>query len=59
MFMDLLYKEQGMGWHGRFSVHNVLFLDFHAEAKFMDTRSFVGPGWFVENYFNIMDFYKY
>lgn len=59
MYIDLVRKQQRIGWHGRFSVHNALFLDFHAEAKFMDTRTFVGPGWFVENYFNIMDYYKY
>jgi prepilin-type N-terminal cleavage/methylation domain-containing protein len=52
-------QQQVNGWHGRFSTHNMLFLDFHAESKFVDTRQYYGPGWFVENYFDIMDYYKY
>jgi prepilin-type N-terminal cleavage/methylation domain-containing protein len=59
MFIDLMYGQQNTGWHGRFSTHNMLFLDFHAESKFTDTRVYSGPGWVVENYFNIMDYYKY
>jgi prepilin-type N-terminal cleavage/methylation domain-containing protein len=59
MYMDLFHGRQSAGWHGRFSAHNVLFLDFHAETRFMDTRSYHGPGWVVENYFDIMDYYRY
>lgn len=59
MYMDLVSGRQNLGWHGRFSTHNALFLDFHAETRFMDTRSYHGPGWVVENYFDIMDYYRY
>ena len=59
MFMDMSREQQNRGWHGRFSVHNALFLDFHAEARYMDTRSDRGVGWFVENYISIMDYYRY
>jgi len=59
MYFDLSHKEQTTGWHGRFSTHNLLFLDFHAEAKYVDTRQYYGAGWFAENYFDIMDFYKF
>ncbi len=48
---------QSMGWHGSFSKHNLLFLDFHGEFKYADTRADSGPGWIVENYFDIMDYY--
>jgi prepilin-type N-terminal cleavage/methylation domain-containing protein len=47
------------GWHGRFSAHNMLFLDFHAATNLADTHKPCGPGWYAENYFDIMDYYKY
>jgi prepilin-type N-terminal cleavage/methylation domain-containing protein len=59
MYVDLTFKQQNTGWHGRFSAHNMLFLDFHAEAKIVDTRNLRGPGWVIENYIDIMDYYKY
>jgi len=59
MYMDLFRGQQSMGWHGRLSTHNALFLDLHAETRFMDTRTYHGPGWVVENYFDIMDYYRY
>lgn len=48
---------QSMGWHGAFSKHNLLFLDFHAAFVYADTRGRSGPGWLIENYFDIMDYY--
>ena len=37
--------EQAMGWHGRWSNHNILFLDSHAEGRYLDTRFLRGAGW--------------
>ncbi|GMV97739.1 MAG: type II secretion system protein [Phycisphaerae bacterium] len=57
--------KQIMGWHGRFSRHNLLFLDFHAanlyvhpRGNYTDPHRWNGPGWFAPNYFEIMDFYR-
>src|SRR5690606_29064808 len=59
IFFNVWFAQLGRGWHGRFSTHNLLFLDFHADARYLDTRSHHGPGWFIENYFDIMDYYAY
>jgi len=56
---DVFSRRQSRGWHGRFSTHNLLFLDFHAENRYIDTRKFYGPGWQIENYFDIMDYYAF
>ncbi|GMV97738.1 MAG: hypothetical protein AMXMBFR83_20930 [Phycisphaerae bacterium] len=59
------------GWHGRFSRHNVLFLDFHAANLYVDPRpynavtntwsarrQYQGADWLFINYFEIMDYYR-
>ena len=56
-YFDRMAKGRTKGWHDRYSTHNLLFLDSHAEFKFVDTRQHYGPGWYVENYFEIMSFY--
>lgn len=35
------------GWHGKFGVYTVLFLDGHATHEFIDTRLSIGPTWSV------------
>lgn len=35
------------GWHGKFGVYTILFLDGHATHEFIDTRLSVGPTWSV------------
>jgi len=57
--IDVARSIRSTGWHRRFSTHNILFLDFHADARCVDTRKCYGPGWAVENYFKIMSFYSY
>lgn len=57
MYMGLSYKEPVPGWHGRFSYHIALYLDFHVEYRHFDTTNYYGSGWFVERYFDIMDYY--
>lgn len=59
MYLGAAQRVQTDGWHGRFSIHNMLFLDFHAETKHVDTSKHFGPGWFIENYIDIMDYYRY
>ncbi len=59
MYFALRDKKNNMGWHKKFSQHNLLFLDFHAEPKKVDTRKYYGPGWFVVKYFEIMDYYRF
>jgi prepilin-type N-terminal cleavage/methylation domain-containing protein len=46
-----------LGWHGSFSKYNMLFLDFHAASMYADPLKLKGPGWVIENYFDIMDYY--
>lgn len=52
---SVMRRRQVDGWHGRFSTHNLLFLDMHAEFKQVDTRDDFGPGWVVASYFFLMD----
>jgi prepilin-type processing-associated H-X9-DG protein len=39
--------RQGMGWHGRFSYHTILFLDGHVSHAYFDTRYTRGTDWTV------------
>jgi len=59
LYIGYAYRKQIPGWHGPFSTHNILFLDFHAERKYTDTREGSGPGWHLANYFDIMNVYAY
>jgi hypothetical protein len=58
MYLGLARKKEVDGYHGQFSRHNMLFLDFHAEYKRVDTSTYYGPGWFVMSYWEIMDYYR-
>lgn len=40
---SLFYKERVKGWHGRFSWHNVVFLDGHAKAVEVREKDFDVP----------------
>jgi prepilin-type N-terminal cleavage/methylation domain-containing protein len=35
----------GVGWHRKFSMYSMGFLDGHADYRFIDTRFSRGPGW--------------
>jgi prepilin-type N-terminal cleavage/methylation domain-containing protein len=48
---------QARGWHGRFSVHDVLFLDMHAAATRVDSRERSGPDWTVTDFLDMHGFY--
>lgn len=37
------YRQQG--WHGKFSVHSMLFMDSHATNGYVDTNYLKRPGW--------------
>ncbi len=50
MYFDMADGVRGDGWHGRFSTHNVLFLDMHATATRADTRQRAGPDWNVTDF---------
>ena len=38
---------QGRGWHKQWSRHSLLFLDGHAEHRFVDSRYPFGDGWSI------------
>lgn len=38
---------QARGWHRKWSSHGLLFLDGHAENRFMDTRLPFGNSWTI------------
>lgn len=48
--------EQDYGWHGKFSTHNVLFLDMHAEAKYVDSRKRSAAEWDAEHFMMLNGF---
>jgi prepilin-type N-terminal cleavage/methylation domain-containing protein len=43
-------RQQGPGWHRRFSTHNVVFLDMHAAAQFVDSRVRATHEWNVTEF---------
>ncbi|MEP0842266.1 MAG: prepilin-type N-terminal cleavage/methylation domain-containing protein [Phycisphaerae bacterium] len=71
-YYSIAYEQQVKNWHGRHSRHNFVFLDFHAANLYIDprrfnpltgqnelTRTYMGPGWYAVNYFEIMDYYRW
>ena len=50
LYFDLADGVQSRGWHGRFSIHNLMFLDLHAAATRVDSRERSGPDWTVTDF---------
>ena len=53
MYFDMAGGVQGNGWHGRFSTHNIMFLDMHAAATRADTRERSGQYWTVTDFLDV------
>lgn len=51
-------RTVGLGWHGEYGRHNVLFLDGHAEYMRIDSRQRSGVRWTVEDFVRLEGFYE-
>lgn len=49
-------RQQGTGWHRRFSTHNVVYLDLHAAAQFVDSRVRGNHEWNVTEFIMVSGF---
>ncbi len=49
--------QQGNGWHRRFAIHDLLFLDMHAAATQVDSRERAGSDWTVADFLDVRRFY--
>lgn len=49
-------RKQGLGWHRRPSTHNVVYLDMHAEAEFIDSTVRSTHQWSVDQFMMVSGF---